>query len=411
MSGKFNKKWLIVLTALLLVATSVLSACSNATTSTTSTQTFGTATTVTSTVTQPAATSTITTTTTTTAPVITSTITTTTTTATTAALVPLNGAGGTFPAPLYTKWFDAYNKLTGIKINYNAIGSGGGITQITNGTVDFGASDGIMTDAQVAAAQAANGPILHIPMTIGPVAIVYSLPYMGTTQLKLTGDVLAKIYLKQITQWNDPAIVALNPGVNFTNAAIAVVHRSDSSGTTYIFTNYLSKVSTDWSTKVGNATAVNWPGDIGGQGSAGVAGQVTQIFGSIGYVELAYAIQNKMPYALMQNSSGNYIAPSVDSASKAAEGVTLPDDMKIMITNSGNPAAYPIVGFTWILAYVNQTDKVKGQELVDMLWWAIHDGQQYNNALSYPVLPAAAVTKAEAEIRSIKYQGVPLLNK
>jgi phosphate transport system substrate-binding protein len=325
--------------------------------------------------------------------------------------VPLNGAGATFPAPLYTKWFDAYNKLTGVKINYNAIGSGGGITQITNGTVDFGASDGIMTDTQVAAAQAANGPILHIPMTIGPVAIVYSLPYMGTTQLKLTGDVLAKIYLKQITQWNDPAIVALNPGVNFTNAAIAVVHRSDSSGTTYIFTNYLSKVSTDWSTKVGNATAVNWPGDIGGQGSAGVAGQVTQIFGSIGYVELAYAIQNKMPYALLQNSSGNYIAPSVDSASKAAEGVTLPDDMKIMITNSGNAAAYPIVGFTWILAYVNQTDKTKGQELVDMLWWAVHDGQQYNNALTYPVLPAAAVTKAEAEIRSIKYQGVPLLNK
>jgi len=410
LSNKFNKKWLIGLTALLLVATSILSACSSATT-TASTPISQTASTVTATVTQTPIISTVTTTATTTAPPVTSTVTTTTTTATTATLVPLNGAGATFPAPLYTKWFDAYNKLTGVKINYNAIGSGGGITQITNGTVDFGASDGIMTDAQVAAAQAANGPILHIPMTIGPVAIVYSLPYMGTTQLKLTGDVLAKIYLKQITQWNDPAIVALNPGVNFTNAAIAVVHRSDSSGTTYIFTNYLSKVSQDWSTKVGNATAVNWPGDIGGQGSAGVAGQVTQIFGSIGYVELAYAIQNKMPYALMQNSSGNYIAPSVDSASKAAEGVTLPDDMKIMITNSGNPAAYPIVGFTWILAYANQTDKTKGQELVNMLWWAIHDGQQYNNDLTYPQLPAAAVTKAEAEIRSIKYQGVPLLNK
>ena len=411
MSNKFNKKWLIGLTALLLVATTVLSACSNATTTSTSAPSFQTATTITATVTQPATISTVTTTATTTAPPVTSTVTTTTTTATTATLVPLNGAGATFPAPLYTKWFDAYNKLTGVKINYNAIGSGGGITQITNGTVDFGASDGIMTDAQVTAAQNANGPILHIPMTIGPVAIVYSLPYMGTTQLKLTGDVLAKIYLKQITQWNDPAIVALNPGVNFTSAAIAVVHRSDSSGTTYIFTNYLSKVSQDWSTKVGNATAVNWPGDIGGQGSAGVAGQVTQIFGSIGYVELAYAIQNKMTYALMQNSSGNYIAPSVDSASKAAEGVTLPDDMKIMITNSGNAAAYPIVGFTWILAYVNQTDKTKGQELVNMLWWAIHDGQQYNNDLTYPQLPAAAVTKAEAEIRSIKYQGVPLLNK
>ena len=207
LSNKFNKKWLIGLTALLLVATSVLSACSSATT-TASTPAFQTASTVTATVTQSPIISTVTTTATTTAPAVTSTITTTTTTATTAALVPLNGAGATFPAPLYTKWFDAYNKLTGVKINYNAIGSGGGITQITNGTVDFGASDGIMTDTQVAAAQAANGPILHIPMTIGPVAIVYSLPYMGTTQLKLTGDVLAKIYLKQITQWNDPAIVA-----------------------------------------------------------------------------------------------------------------------------------------------------------------------------------------------------------
>jgi phosphate transport system substrate-binding protein len=370
--NKFNKKWLIV-AALLLLATSVISACSSKTSSTTTT--------------------------------------TTTTTTTALPIVPLNGAGATFPNILYTKWFDEYNKLTGIKINYQSVGSGAGINQITAGTVDFGASDGIMTDAQVTAAQNAFGPVLHIPMTIGPVAIIYNLMAPSLKDIKLNGDVLAKIYLKQITNWNDPAIVALNPGVNLPGLTIAVVHRSDSSGTTYIFTNYLTKISTDWASKIGNATAVNWLGDVGGQGSAGVAGQVQQIPGAIGYVELSYALQNNLPYATMQNSSGNFISPSMDSASKAAEGVTLPDDMKIMITNSPNAAAYPIVGFTWILAYVNQTDKTKGTELVNMLWWAIHDGQQFNTALNYPQLPAAAVTKAEAEIRSINYQGQKLLNK
>ena len=374
MSNRFNKKWIVVMASLLLVVALGFGACS---TTTTTTQT----TTATATIT------------------------------TTVPVVPLNGAGGTFPAPLYTKWFDQYDQLTGIKINYQAVGSGAGINQITAGTVDFGASDALMTDAQITAAQAAFGPILEIPMTIGAVAITYNLPTLGQSQLKLTGDVLAKIYLKQITNWDDPAIAALNPGLNLPNIPIAVVHRSDGSGTTYIFTNYLSKVSQQWSTQIGNATTVNWPGDIGGQGSAGVAGQVQQLTGAIGYVEIAYAIQNKMTYAQLQNSSGNYITPSLDSASKAADGVTLPDDMKIMITNSSNPDAYPIVGFTWILAYQHQTDKTKGQELVNMLWWAIHDGQQYNNALTYPVLPAAAVTKAEAEIRSITYQGVPLLNK
>ena len=422
MFNKFNTKWLVVGTSLLLVASLALSACSKTTTATTTTtqQVTTTATSTTTKTTTTSATS-ATTSTTTSPSTTTSTTGTTTSTTTTPAtitttttnlpIVPLNGAGATFPAPLYTKWFDEYNKITGIKINYQAVGSGAGINQITAGTVDFGASDGIMTDAQVTAAQSAGGPILHIPMTIGPVAIVYSLPFLDTTQLKLTGDVLAKIYLKQITKWNDPAILALNPGMEKVDAPIAVVHRSDSSGTTYIFTNYLSKVSSDWATKVGNATAVNWPGDIGGTGSAGVAGQVQQMFGAIGYVELAYAIQNKMTYALLQNSSGNYINPSLDSASKAAEGVTLPDDMKVMITNSPNAAAYPIVGFTWILVFVNQTDKAKGTELVNMLWWAIHDGQQFSNALTYPQLPAAAVTKAEAEIRSIKYQGQQLINK
>ena len=373
MFNKTSTKWLVVMTSLLLGAALILSACSS-TTSTTTTPTT----------------------------------TQTTTSTTPLPIVALNGAGGTFPAPLYTKWFTEYATLTGVKINYNAVGSGAGITAITNGTVDFGASDAIMTSAQVAAAQAAYGPLLTIPTTMGAVAITYNLPGLGQTQLKLTGDVLANIYLKTITNWNDPAITALNPGVNLPNTPIAVVHRSDSSGTTYIFTNYLSKISQQWSSQVGNATSVSWPGDIGGSGSAGVAADVQQTVGAIGYVELAYAVQNNMAVALMQNSSGNYIAPSVTSASAAADGVTLPANMLVMITNSSNPTAYPIVGFTWLLVYQNQTNQAKGQELVNMLWWAIHDGQQYNNALTYPTLPATAVTLAEAEINSITLNGQPL---
>ncbi len=325
--------------------------------------------------------------------------------------VTLNGAGATFPQLLYTKWFDEYSKLTGVKVNYQGIGSGGGISQITAGTVDFGASDGIMTAEQQSAAEAKGGPILHIPMTIGPVAIIYNISQIGTKPLNLTPDVLSDIYLKKITKWTDPRIGSINPGVQLPSTDIAVVHRSDSSGTTYIFTNYLAKVSDEWKTKVGSATAVNWPGDIGGQGNAGVAGQVQQIPGAIGYVELAYATQNRIPFAQLKNSSGNYVLPSLASASKAADGVALPDDMKIMITNSPNPDAYPIVGFTWILAFVNQTDKTKGQALANMLWWAIHDGQAFNEGANYPRLPAAAVTKAENEIKSIQYQGKPLLSR
>jgi phosphate transport system substrate-binding protein len=326
------------------------------------------------------------------------------------AAVNLNGAGATFPYPLYSKWFDEYYKLTGVKVNYQSIGSGGGISQITEGTVDFGASDGIMTAEQQAKAESAHGPILHIPMTSGSEAIVYNLPGVGSG-MKLTPDVLADIYLKKIAKWNDPRIAALNPDLTLPDTAIAVVHRSDGSGTTYIFTNYLSKVSQEWKDKVGNATSVNWPGDIGGQGNAGVAGQVQQIPGSIGYVELAYALQNNITYATLKNAEGNYITPSLASTTRAAEGVTLPDDMKVMLTNSANPDAYPIVGFTWLLIYVNQPDKAKGDALVKMLWWAIHDGQQYTAALSYAPLAGGAVTKAENEILSIKYQGQPLLSR
>jgi phosphate transport system substrate-binding protein len=325
--------------------------------------------------------------------------------------VNLNGAGATFPAPLYTKWFDEYNKLTGVKINYQAVGSGGGITQITEGTVDFGATDGIMTNDQVTKAEAKSGPILHIPMTIGPVVAIYNIAGISSGQLKLSGDVLADIYLKKITKWNDPRITAVNQGLSLPDASIGVVYRSDGSGTTNIFTNYLAKVSSEWSSKIGNANSVKFPGDIGGQGNAGVAGQVQQVPNTIGYVELAYAMQNKIAYAQLKNLAGNFITPSMVSASKAADGVTLPDDMKVMITNSQNPDAYPIVGFTWILSYVKQTDKAKGETLVKMLWWATHEAQQFNEALNYPRLPGTAVTKAENLIKSIGYQGQPLLNR
>ena len=265
-----------------------------------------------------------------------------------------------------------------------------------------------MTSAQVTAAQATNGPLLTIPTTMGAVAIAYNLNTMGSNQLKLNGTVLANIYLKNITYWDDPAIVALNPGISFPHTGIAVVHRSDSSGTSYIFTNYLSQVSQQWSTQVGVATSVNWPGDVGGSGTAGVAADVQQIGGSIGYIELAYAVQNNITVALMQNSSGNYIAPSVASASAAADGVTLPANMLIMITNSSNPTAYPITGFTWLLVYQNQKDQVKGQELVNLLWWILTRAQTNNNALTYPQLPASAITIAEAQVNSITFNGQPL---
>jgi phosphate transport system substrate-binding protein len=341
------------------------------------------------------------------------TIVTTTTAPPTTLAVSLNGAGATFPNPLYSQWFSEYYTLTGTKVNYQSVGSGAGITAITNGTVNFGASDGILTQAQLDTAQAAYGTLVTIPMTAGAEAVIYNLAGIPTGQLKLTGDVLANIYLGVITKWNDPAITTLNPTLTLPNAAIATIHRSDSSGTTNIFTNYLDKISPAWHAGPGTANSVSWPTDakgsgIGGSGNAGVAGSVQQIPNSIGYVELAYAIQNTLPYAQMKNAAGSYITPSVASATAAANGVTLPDDMRIMITNSSDAAAYPIVGFTWILVYTNQTDKTTGTALVNMLWWAIHDGQKDCAGLYYAQLSSAAVTKAETLVKSIKYQGTSL---
>ena len=322
----------------------------------------------------------------------------------------LTGAGATFPFPLYSKWVDEFDSLCKVQINYQSIGSGGGIKQITDKTVDFGASDGIMNEEQTAAAEAAGGPILHIPMTSGAVAVVFNLSDIESGQLKLSPDVLADIYLKKITKWNDPSITALNAGLDLPGADIAVVHRSDGSGTTFIFTNYLSKVSSEWQDKVGFGTSVNWPGDIGGEKNAGVAAQVAQIPGAIGYVELAYAMQNNLAWAAMRNKSGEFVEPGIEATTAAAEGITLPDDMKVLLTDSDNPNAYPIVGFTWILAYQDQPDKAKGEALVSYLWWSIHDGQKFTTDLLYAPLSAEAVKKAEAEIKSITYQGQPLLD-
>ncbi len=273
----------------------------------------------------------------------------------------LTGAGATFPYPLYSKMFSEYNKICGVKVNYQSIGSGGGIRQLQQQTVDFGGSDGIMNAKQKQ--QAKGGKVLHVPTVAGAVVVAYNLPGAGKTQLKLTSEVLADIFLKKIKTWGDSRIKSLNPGAKLPSQDIAVVHRSDGSGTTFIFTSYLSKVSSEWKDKVGNATSVNWPGDIGGKGNEGVANSVKQIPGAIGYVELAYAEQTKIPYAQLQNKAGKYIQPSLESAAKAADVADLPDDMEVMVTDSSNPDAYPIAGFTWLLVYANQSDPAKPKRL------------------------------------------------
>jgi phosphate transport system substrate-binding protein len=319
----------------------------------------------------------------------------------------LTGAGSTFDFPLFSKQFDEYNKLCGVKVNYQSIGSGGGIRQLQQMTVDFGATDGILTEQQLAQAQ--GGPILHIPVTAGAEAITYNLPGIARGALKLTPDVLADIYLKKITKWNDKRISALNPKVKLPDLDIAVVHRSDGSGTTFIFTNYLSKVSKEWADKVGYATSVNWPGDIGGAGNEGVANQVRQIPGAIGYVELAYAMQNQMPWALMRNKAGVYLPPSLEGAAEAANIAQLPDDMKVLVTDSANPKAYPISGFSWMVVYSNQKDPARADAIAHLAWWVIHDGQRYSSALLYAPLAPAAVKKSEALIKQIEVGGKPVL--
>ena len=319
----------------------------------------------------------------------------------------LTGAGSTFAFPLFSKMFDAYNKLCGVRVNYQSIGSGGGIRQFQQMTVDFGATDGIMTDQQKA--QTKGGTTIHVPIMAGAEAVVYNLPGIASGAIKMTPDVIADIYLKKIKKWNDPALVSLNPDVKLPNLDIAVVHRSDGSGTTFIWTNYLSKVSKEWAKKVGYATSVNWPGDIGGAGNEGVANQVKQIPGGIGYVELAYAMQNKMPWAQVRNKAGVYLEPSLEATAAAADVADLPDNMEVLITDSANPKAYPISGFTWVLLYESPKDQAHADAVTRLVWWIIHDGQQYTKPLLYAPLEGAAVKKSEALLRKIAVDGKAVL--
>jgi phosphate transport system substrate-binding protein len=314
----------------------------------------------------------------------------------------LIGAGATFPYPLYSKLFDVYNKDYGVKVNYQAIGSGGGIRQLISKTVDFGGSDAIMGDKDLAEASA---PVLHIPTCAGAVVVTYNLS--GNPQLKLTPDVIADIFLGKISKWNDRRISEINPGVKVPDMNVTVVHRSDGSGTTSIFSDYLSKVSREWKEKVGAGTSLNWPAGLGGKGNPGVAGLVQQTPGSIGYVELIYALQNKMPYGMVKNKKGNFVTATIASTSMAAD-TNLPDDMKVSLTDTDAPEGYPISGFTWILVYKDQNygdrTEEKAKETVKLLWWMTHEGQKYTEPLEYAPLSKKAVEKAETLIKSISYK-------
>jgi len=319
----------------------------------------------------------------------------------------LQGAGATFPTPLYQKWLSEYGKLhSDILIDYQSIGSGGGIKQIREQTVDFGASDAPMTDAEL---KAAPGELVHIPTVLGAVVVTYNVASI-TQPLHLSSDVVADIFLGKITKWNDARIKQDNGGVNLPAADITTVHRADASGTSFVFTDYLAKVSAEWKEKVGADKAPKWPGGQAGKGNEGVTGQIKQQPNTIGYVELAYATQNKLPVALIKNASGKFIAPSIDAvtaAAAAASGET-PDDLRVSITNSAGENAYPISSYTYILAYKDQKDAGKGKALVDFLWWGIHDGEQYAKALEYAPLPAEIVKRTEAKINSITSGGKPL---
>lgn len=320
----------------------------------------------------------------------------------------LLGAGSTFVYPLFSKQFSEYNKLNGLKINYQSIGSGGGILQLTNKTVDFGDSDAPLNDDQT---QKIGVPVLHIPMCSGAVVISYNLAEVKDT-LKINPEVLAEIYLGKITKWNDAKIAAINKGIQLPSTAIVIAHRSDGSGTTNIFTDYLSKVNDEWKSKVGKGSSVNWPAGLGGKGNEGVAGLVKQTPGGIGYIELAYAVQNKMSFAKIQNKTGNFITPDIASTS-AAGNVQLPPDSKIFLGNTDAADGYPISGFTWVLIYkeqnYNSRSQGKAQNLLKLLWWNIHDGQQYCEGLHYAPLSPAAVAVAEAILKSATFDGKSLL--
>jgi phosphate transport system substrate-binding protein len=314
----------------------------------------------------------------------------------------VNGAGATFPFPLYSKWFSEYGKLHGdLRFNYQSIGSGGGIQQITNGTVDFGASDAPMTDEELARAP----QVLHLPTVLGAVVVTYHAPVAG---LRLTPDALAGIFLGRIERWDDAALAEVNPGVKLPHSPIVVVHRSDGSGTTSIFTDYLAKVSPAWKAKVGAGKSVRWPAGLGAKGNEGVTGLVKQTPGAVGYVELAYASQNRLAMAELRNHDGVFVRPTIESTSAAAAGIKMPDDFRVSITDASGKDAYPMASFTYLLVPRDQKDAAKGAALVRFLAWAVHDGQRFAGPLDYAPLPPAVVEKVSAKLRTLTVQGRPV---
>ena len=321
--------------------------------------------------------------------------------------VRLQGAGATFPNPLYQKWLSEYGKFNAnIKIDYQSIGSGGGIKQIQARTVDFGASDAPMTDAEL---KASPGELIHIPTVLGAVVITYNLSGVAKP-LRFSPDVIADIFLGKITRWNDARIKADNPDANLPSTDLTVVHRAESSGTSFVFTDYLAKVSAEWKEKVGADKAPKWPVGQGGKGNEGVTGQLKQQPNTIGYVELAYAVQNRLPVALVKNASGNFVEPSIDAvtAAAAASAPNTPDDLRVSITNANGSNVYPISSYTYILVYKEQPDALKGKAVIDFVWWGIHDGEKFASDLQYAPLPGEIVKRAEAKINSITAGGKPL---
>jgi phosphate transport system substrate-binding protein len=321
----------------------------------------------------------------------------------------LNGAGATFPAVLYSRWFHEYEQETGVRVNYQSIGSGGGIASISDGTVDFGATDGPMNDEQLE--NASGGNIFHIPVAMGAVVPTYNIPELeGEEPLRFTADTLSGIYLGHITEWNDPALVEENPQLEDIDQPILVVHRSDGSGTTFIWVDYLSAVSEEWAENVGVGTSVNWPVGIGGNGNEGVAGEVVQNTYSIGYVELIYALQNDLGVGMVQNQAGEFILPSTSSVTAAAAGFadSISPDLRDRIVDAPGDESFPVSGFTWLLAYEEMDNEAKGIALTRMLWWCVTDAQQWNNGLGYARVPEEIVELAKELIQDIKVDGEPI---
>ena len=320
----------------------------------------------------------------------------------------LNGAGSTFTAPLYAKWIEAYKSVEkGVRVNYQPVGSGAGVKNITDKTVDFGASDAPLTDDEL---KAAKSPIIHIPTTLGAVVVSYNLAG-APDHLKLSPEVLASIFLGEIKVWNDPKLVELNPDAKLPAIKIGVAYRSDGSGTTAVFTDFLATTSPTWKTKVGSGKSVTWPTGIGGKGNDGVANQIKQTPGTIGYVELAFALQTKQPVASIKNHTGAFIVPTLDAitAAAAAADAKMPDDLRLSIVDADGPASYPIAGFTYALVYGDVADAAKATAMAKFLWWGVHDGQKLAPALNYAPLPAEVVAKTEAKLKGLSSGGKPVL--